>query len=173
MKLVRSDLKKVERFKRWPIAFSSKYLILNYKNIGQPSKTLQTESKVWVYDICFGRFQKNPESLASIKWLYPLNQILYPSKIRPQSSNRDVRRFVADLLQRIDADMTNERAWEMAKMFFGKARRVWTGAGNCTVHLQYTDMTAPDATKLKHVAGHRRRRRVPLKRRRGSNILTL
>lgn len=42
-----------------------------------------------------------------------------PSKIRPQSSNQDVRRFVANLLQRLDSDITNERAWEMASMFHG------------------------------------------------------
>lgn len=42
-----------------------------------------------------------------------------PSRIRPQSSNNDVRRYVADLLQRIDADITTERSWEMAERFFG------------------------------------------------------
>ena len=42
-----------------------------------------------------------------------------PSKIRPLSSNLDVRRYVADLLQNIDANITSERAREMAEMFHG------------------------------------------------------
>lgn len=42
-----------------------------------------------------------------------------PSKIRPLSSNRDVRRFIIDLLQHIDANITSERAREMAEMFHG------------------------------------------------------
>ena len=42
-----------------------------------------------------------------------------PSKINPLSSNRDVRRYVADLLQDIDANITSERAVEMADMFHG------------------------------------------------------
>lgn len=42
-----------------------------------------------------------------------------PTKIRPLSSNRDVRRYIADLLQHIDANITSERAREMAEMFQG------------------------------------------------------
>ena len=40
-----------------------------------------------------------------------------PSKIRPLSSNRDVRRYIVDLLQNINANITSERAEEIAKMF--------------------------------------------------------
>lgn len=49
----------------------------------------------------------------------PIRSDPVPSKIRPLSSNRDVRRFVADLLQDIDANITSQRAREMAETFHG------------------------------------------------------
>ena len=49
----------------------------------------------------------------------PIRSDLVPSKIGPLSSNQDVRRYVADLLQHIDADITSERAWEMVKILKG------------------------------------------------------
>ena len=42
-----------------------------------------------------------------------------PSKIRSLSSNRDVRRYIVDLLQNINANITSERAEEIAEMFHG------------------------------------------------------
>lgn len=39
------------------------------------------------------------------------------ARITPESSNQDVRHFITNLLERIDANITNERAVEMAEMF--------------------------------------------------------
>lgn len=49
----------------------------------------------------------------------PYQSIPTTSIIVPRSSNHDVRRFVVDLLQDIDADITSEKAWEMARKFTG------------------------------------------------------
>ena len=58
-------------------------------------------------------------SKISIKMPLPTRSDLVPSKIGPQSTNRDVRRYVVDLLQRIDADITSEKAWEMVEVLKG------------------------------------------------------
>ena len=49
----------------------------------------------------------------------PYQSIPTASVIDPKSSNHDVRQFLADLLQDIDADITNDKAWEMARRFSG------------------------------------------------------
>ena len=49
----------------------------------------------------------------------PYQSVPTTSVIVPESSNRDVRRFIADLLQHVDADITNDKAWEMARRFTG------------------------------------------------------
>ena len=60
VKIVQSDLRKEDRYKRWPAVFSSRSLKTSYQNKGTPSKH-QDSAKKWRYDLLSGNFEMHFE----------------------------------------------------------------------------------------------------------------
>ena len=60
VKIVQSDLRKEDRYKRWPAVFSSRLLKTSYQNKGTASKH-QDSTKQWRYDLLFGNFEMHGE----------------------------------------------------------------------------------------------------------------